>query len=142
MDINVEFLNYIHQNAEMGKDTISQLVKIAEDGPFKQRLERQLRGYSELYDKSKSKIEEAKKTSKGIESFTKFTTYLMINFNTLLDKTPSHMAAMVIQGSTMGIVDVTKRLKDYKEANKEISDLAHQLLIFEQQNIEEMKKFL
>lgn len=34
MDINIEFLNYIHQNAEMGKDTISQLLKIDEDGPF------------------------------------------------------------------------------------------------------------
>ena len=142
MDINIEFLNYIHQNAEMGKDTISQLVNIAEEGPFKQRLELQLRGYSDLFEKSKSKIEEAKKTSKGIKSFTKFTTYLMINFNTLLDKTPSHLAAMIIQGSTMGIVDVTKRLNDYQEANKEILDLAHQLLTFEQQNIEEMKKFL
>ena len=109
---------------------------------MKQRLELQLRGYNELFDIARNKIKEAKKTSKGIESMTKFTTYLMINFNTLLNKTPSHIAAMIIQGSTMGIVDVTKRLKEYKEANKDISDLANQLLVFEQQNIEEMKKFL
>jgi len=142
MEANIEFLNYIHQNAEMGKTTISQLVEVVEDASFKQQLELQLKGYNELFERSKHKIEEASKTSKGINSITKVTTYLMINFNTLLNKTPSHIAAMIIQGSTMGIVDVTKRLHDYNGADKEIADLGNQLLLFEQQNIEAMKKFL
>lgn len=30
MDKNVEFINYINQNAEMGKDTINQLIGISE----------------------------------------------------------------------------------------------------------------
>ena len=50
MDINIEFLNYIHQNAEMGKDTLSQLVDIGEEGPFRQKLVLQLRGYNEIFD--------------------------------------------------------------------------------------------
>lgn len=142
MDINIEFLNYIHQNAEMGKDTIGQLLDIVEDGPFKQKLALQLKGYNEIFDIARTKIEAAQQTSKEIESFTKFTTYLMINFNTMMDKTPSHIAEMIIQGSTMGIVEVTKKLKDYKAAKEDISLLAQQLLVFEQQNVEEMKRFL
>jgi len=51
-------------------------------------------------------------------------------------------AEMLIQGSTMGIVNVTKKLKQYIEAHKDISALANRLLVFEQQNVEEMKKFL
>ncbi len=35
MDSNIEFLNYIYQNAEMGKNTISELISIAEDASFK-----------------------------------------------------------------------------------------------------------
>ena len=66
----------------------------------------------------------------------------MINFNTITNKTPSHIAEMLIQGSTMGIVDVTKRIKEYKTADKDISSLADRLLKFEQQNVDEMKKFL
>jgi len=42
----------------------------------------------------------------------------------------------------MGIIDVTKKLKEYKDANKDITALAQMLLTFEQQNVEEMKKFL
>ena len=49
---------------------------------------------------------------------------------------------MLIQGSTMGIVDVTKRLKEYKNVDKDISALADRLLRFEQQNVDEMKGFL
>src|SRR5665648_194109 len=142
MDSNIEFLNYIHQNAEMGKDTISQLFDIVENGPFKQKLALQLKGYNEIFDIARTKIEAAQQTSKEIQSFTKFTTYLMINFNTMMDKTLSHIAEMIIQGSTMGIVEVTKKLKNYKAAKDDISLLAQQLLVFEQQNVEEMKKFL
>lgn len=142
MDKNIEFLNYIYQNAEMGKSTISELINIVKDTSFKGNLESQLREYNEIFDISNNKINQAKKTSKGINNFSKFTAYLMINFNTLTDKTPSHIAEMLIQGSTMGIVDVTKKLKEYKDADKDISELANRLLKFEQQNVEEMKKFL
>jgi len=142
MDIDLEFLNYIHQNAEMGKSTISQLINIVDDASFKQTLESQFKEYNEIFDIAHSKTEEAKKESKGIASFTKLTTYLMININTLINKSPSHVAEMIIQGSTMGIIDVTKTINEYKDANKDITALAQMLLTFEQQNVEEMKKFL
>ena len=142
MDMDLEFLNYIYQNAEMGKSTIGQLINIVDNASFKQKLESQLKEYNEIFDIAHNKTEEAKKTSKGIASFTKLTTYLMININTLINKSPSHVAEMIIQGSTMGIIDVTKKLKEYKDANKDITALAQMLLTFEQQNVEEMKKFL
>ncbi len=66
----------------------------------------------------------------------------MINFNTITNKTPSHIAEMLIQGSTMGIIDVTKRLKEYKDVGQDILALADRLLKFEQQNVDELKKFL
>lgn len=66
----------------------------------------------------------------------------MINMNTIKDRTPSHIAEMMIQGSTMGIVDITKKLKEYNKADKDISELGNKLLKFEQQNVEQMKTFL
>ena len=142
MDCNIEFLNYIYQNSEMGKDTIKQLLGIVKDEAFKQTLESQLKEYNEIYDISNDKIKQAETTSKGIGTMTKMRTYLMINVETLIDKTPSHIAEMMIQGSSMGIVDVTKKLKKYNEAAKDITALGDRLLKFEQENVEEMKKFL
>lgn len=142
MNSNMEFLNYIYQNAEMGKNTISQLIGMVEDTYFKQRLESQLKEYNEIFDLSNNKIELFQKESKGIGVFSKLSTYLMINFNTITNKTPSHIAEMIIQGSTMGIVDITKKLNEYSAADKDIVALGDRLLKLEQQNVDEMKKFL
>ena len=66
----------------------------------------------------------------------------MINMKTLTDKSPSHLSEMLIQGSIMGIIDVTKRINQYDDADKDVLDLANRLLEFEKDNQEEWKKFL
>jgi len=142
MDSNIEFLNYIHQNAEMGKTTINQLLGIVDDILFKQKLESQLREYNEIFDIASKKIEQSQKESKSIGMVSKLKSYVMINISTLTNKTPSHIAEMMIQGSTMGIIDITKNLKEYADADTSITTLGKRLLKFEQENVEEMKKFL
>jgi len=142
MDRNIEFLNYIHQNAEMGKDTLSELISIVKDEPLKKVLESQLKEYTEIFDLTNKKIEQTKETSKGIGTFSKVTAYLMINFNTMTNKTPSHIAEMLIEGSTKGIVDITKGLKKFKDTYQDITAIGNKLLKFEQQNVDELKKFL
>lgn len=142
MEGNIEFLNYIYQNAEMGKTTISQLIDIAKDESFKQSLQSQLREYNEIFDMAGNKIKEAEEKSKGLGTMTKLKTYIMINMSTIKDKTASHIAEMMIQGSSMGIIDITKKLKEYDNADPEIISIGNRLLKFEQQNIEEMKTFL
>lgn len=142
MEGNIEFLNYIYQNAEMGKTTISQLIDIVKDQSFKQCLQSQLSEYNEIFDMADSKIKQFQEKSKGIGTMTKLKTYIMINMNTIKDKTASHIAEMMIQGSSMGIVDITKKLKEYNNGEQDIIELGKRLLKFEQQNIEEMKTFL
>lgn len=142
MEGNIELLNYIYQNAEMGKVTIGQLIDIAEEQSFKHSLQSQFREYNEIFDMADNKIKEFQEKSKGIGAMTKLKTYIMINMNTIKDKTASHIAEMMIQGSSMGIVDITKKLKEYNNAEPDIIELGNRLLKFEQQNIEEMKTFL
>lgn len=142
MNGNVELLNYIHQNAEMGKNTIGQLIGISEDEEYKKLLQTLLQEYKSIYDRTDKKLKEVNKEAKNINSFSKASTYIMINLKTLTNKTPSHISEMLIQGSTMGIIDLTKKLKEYADADQEILALANQLLKLEQNNVEECKKFL
>ena len=142
MNGNVELLNYIHQNSEMGQDTIKQLVGISKDEEYKKMLQSQLEEYKMIYDTTDKKIKELNKQSKDINVFSKASTYFMVNLNTLVNKTPSHISEMLIQGSTMGIIDITKKIKEYPNVDKEILDLANKLLKLEQNNVEECKKYL
>ena len=126
----------------MGQDTIKQLVGISKDEEYKKMLQSQLEEYKMIYDTTDKKIKELNKQAKDINVFSKASTYFMVNLNTLVNKTPSHISEMLIQGSTMGIIDITKKIKEYPNADKEILDLANKLLKLEQNNVEECKKYL
>lgn len=142
MDGSVEFLNYIYQNSEMGVSTINQLISICDDEEYKKLLQAHLKEYTKISEVAEGKIKESNKEAKDNNVFAKISTYIMIDVKTLLDNSPSHISEMLIQGSTMGIIDITKKMKEYSNAEKEILNLANKLLKFEQKNIEEYKKYL
>lgn len=79
---------------------------------------------------------------KGISAFERIKTYLMINMQTITDISESHIAKMLIIGSTMGIVEATQDTRKYKDAEKDILKLVEKLLDFEEENVKELKKFL
>lgn len=142
MNENIEFLNYILENAQMGTNTISQIIDIVKDIDISRQLKLQLNEYNAIYDSAKQKIQQFHGEIKDIGTLTKISTYIMININTLTNKTSSHIAEMLIQGSSMGIIDITKNLKKYKDADDDMIALGHRLLEFEQNNIEKLKLFL
>lgn len=72
----------------------------------------------------------------------KIKTYLMMNLQTMMDKSDSHIAQMLIQGSTMGVTDAVKRLHDYQDADRKVVDLMEDLRKFEEKSIEKIKEFL
>ena len=67
-----------------------------------------------------------------------------IQMNTLTDTTVSHMAEMMIQGSTMGITDMTKKVREFEGDGcpDRALRLGRDLISFEQENIEKLKAFL
>jgi len=139
---NVELLNYIFQNSQMGLDTISQLLKIVKDEEFKKNLQFQVAEYGNINSAAIEKLHQNGCEAKELGKLTKISTYMLINMKTLTDKTTSHIAEMLISGSTMGIIEATKNIKEYNNAEKSILDLVDRLLKFEQNNVEQLKKFL
>lgn len=140
---NAELLNFIYQNSQMGVGTIDHLLEIVEEKNFVKFLKSQLREYEEIHESAKFLLNKNGYDEKGISTLEKIRTYLMINFQTLTDKTPSHIAEMLIIGSNMGIIDAIKNIRKYeKQAEKDILNLMKKLLIFEENNIKELKEFL
>lgn len=143
MNENVELLNYIYQNAQMGKETIAHLLRIVEDKDFEKQLTSQYHEYKMFYDKAQKLLEQHGYDEKGITAFEKLKTYLMINMQTLTDKSTSHIAEMMVIGSNMGVIDAIKNIKKYKQhAEKDIIELMEQLKTFEEENISSLKRFL
>lgn len=142
MNENVEMLNYIYQNAEMGKTSIEQILKEVEDLEFRDVLKEQLKDYEYVMDKSDSLLTDEGKLPKGIDAMPKIMSYIKIKMDTLKDDTSSHIAAMMMQGSNMGITEITRNLNKYENVDNEIKDLASRLLKIEQDNVERLKPYL
>lgn len=142
MDQNIEFLNYIYQNAEMGTTTIKKILDIVKDDDLSTHLKTQLTEYENIFDASKQKLNIAGHKEKDIGTLQKITANFSINLSTLTDKSNSHIAEMLLQGSLMGVIDATKNIKKYPDANNDIKDLAYRLLKTEENNLESLKKFL
>lgn len=142
MNENIEMLNYIYQNAEMGKTTIEQILKEVKYLEFREVLKEQLKDYEYVVNKCDTLLSEEQKLPKGIDPMPKIMSYIKIKLDTLKDDSPSHIAEMIINGSTMGITEITKNLNKYSNINDNTKVLANRLLKIEQYNIEALKPYL
>lgn len=142
MNGNAEMLNYVYQNSEMGVDTIRQLLDIAEDEKFRKHLETEYEEYEEIHQAAKEMLNKNGYEEKEIGAFGKISAYLMINMKTIVDHSSKKIAEMMLKGSNMGIIEATKKLKEYQGAEKDILNLMERLLKFEEKNTEILKTFL
>lgn len=140
---NARLLNFIYQNSQMGVDTITELMDITSDEGFKDRLHAQLKEYRQIHDKAAQMLETNGFNEEGLSAFEKIRTYLMINFQTLSDDSVSHIAEMLIIGSTMGVIHALRNIRQYKDSvEKDILDLMEYLQKFEENNIERFKAYI
>ncbi len=98
MSATAELLNYIHQNAQMGQDTLYKLLKTVQNAEFKKLLNSQFDEYKKIFDESEQMLNGIGIAAKDNDMIVKLRTSAL--------------------------------------------DLGRKLLAFEQQNIEECKKFL
>lgn len=87
-------------------------------------------------------MQERGHNEKSLGMFDKLKTYLMINMQTMSDKSTSHLAQMLIEGSSMGVTNALQDLRKYEDADTEILRLMRKLYKFEEKNVETYKAFL
>ncbi len=143
MNANTELLNFVYQNSQMGVGTLQQLIEITEDISFKGFLENHLEGYEKFHKRARKMLNQNGYDEKGLSAFDKIKTYLMVNIQTVNDQSASNIAGMLINGSTMGIIDAVKKLHQYEgNVEKDIKKLMEDLREFEEKNVEELKEYL
>lgn len=140
---DAQLLNFIYQNAQMGVESLEEILPMVEAGKFKEGLQAQLKEYRQIHDDAGKQLNKAGYDEKGINAMQKIMTYLMIDMKMMVDSSPSHVAQMLIQGSNMGIIDAQKRIHEYEsQADKEVIRLMKHLQEFEEKNVERLKAYL
>ena len=145
MNENNELLLYIYENADMGVRSTTTLIRTInnKDNKIKKVLEGQLKGYENFLKKSERFLKKYKieKKQKGI--IADMSSFMGIKMEMLKDNSDARVADMLTKGFTMGNIDITKKIDMYeKDADKEIINLAKELLEFGKANIEVLKPYL
>jgi hypothetical protein len=145
MDENLELLEYIVKNAEMGKYSCEKLINDinSKENKIKKVVEGILKGYENYYKDSKKLINKYTDDIKESGMMAKMQSSIMMKMDVMKDNSDANIAHILTQGLTMGIVDITSKIDRYeKDADKKVLKMAKEYLKFQQESVDFLKKYL
>jgi hypothetical protein len=137
-----EFLNKVYQNAQMASDSITTVSQKVKDKNLLSDLQTQHQQYTAISSKATTELANENQLPEDSNIMQQAMTWGGIQLNTAFDKTPDHIAEMMIQGSTMGIIDMSRTLKQYNDIPQNIKALGYELITVEENNVQRMKSYL
>lgn len=138
----IELLNLIHQNADMGRDSIKHIIKLSNDVEFLHALNSQLEEYEQTYDTTGRLLQKLNAQPEDASPVAKTMAHISSTMKSLVTPSTSKLAETVIEGSTMGVTNLTKQINSYSGDKRDIIEIAENQVRMEEKYIEEMKKFL
>ena len=139
---NLNMLEAVVQNSEMGKNTLEQIVPMTDDARFKAELLRQQNIYRQLNQEAHTAIAACGGTAQGQSAMAKFNTKMGVAMKTITDKSTRNLAEMLSEGSSQGVMDCVKSQKDYPDAAPGSKRLMQKLQDFEEDNRIKLEQFL
>lgn len=140
---DIKIVNYIMQNCEMGISSLKKLREMLESNEMQQELSEELKSYKSIYDKASRINENLHGDRTPINMMQKLMAKMGITMNVMMDKSDSHIAEMLIQGTNMGIIELNKILNSNPDySNEEILSILKELLEFEERRINKLKAYL
>ena len=137
---DIEMLNYVLQNAEMGCNGISAVRRQLKDNKVDGILCEQLIKYSKLYHCANTMLKRRGADVRHISPVTKAMTSYAANRDLKRDSSP--IAEMMIKGNTMGVNKMARHMREYDGSDPHITMLAKRMLDTEEENIGELKAYL
>lgn len=131
-----ELLEKIHKNANTGLYALPKVKQQVTDRHFRAELAIQETEYRNLFASAEGINHRA---DNEIGAFAKMRSAVMIK---ACGNDTSKQAQMLLLGSTMGIVDVTRALKKNPDAPKSTRALAENFLAVEERNVTVLKQYL
>ena len=145
MNENNELLLHIYQTSDMGEKSTTKLLNLLKnkDNKIKKVLEDELKKYEEFKTKSEKYLKKQKIDPKTLGMMAEIMADLEMKMQVIKDNSDSKMASMLTEGFTMGTIEMNKKIDAYsKDTDKDIINLAKQLLKFQEEEIENLKEYL
>ena len=142
MNETVQLLQDVVRNARTGQDAVEHLMQKTEAGAIRDELIRERSNYAVTRRDSEQALVNAGGRAEPVGPLAKAGMWAGLEMETLADRSDAHIAEIVIQGATMGVIEMTKALNSYSGAEVGARDLASRFVAQQNETIERQKAFL
>ncbi len=142
MNQTIELLQRTLENARMGEDAFGQLLDKARDGQLREELMYEQEQFRTTMRDAEKLLYDAGGVPHAKGALARAGSWMGIEMGTLFDHSPEHTADMVIQGATMGVIEMTRARNELSDADAQAQGVASDFVARQQDCIERMKAFL
>jgi hypothetical protein len=145
MQEHFELTKHIYEDAQMACYTLTKLIEDLKnkDNKIKRILEDILKEYTSYMESAKNELEENNQEIVQKGPISKMMANMGIKKEVISDNSDSSIAKLLIQGISMGSIDMEKKINAYdKDVDKNQLKFANEFLEFQQKAIEMLKKYL
>ena len=142
MNETVQLLQDVVRNARTGQDAVEHLMQKTAAGAMRDELNREKEDYAVTRRQSEQALVNAGGKAEPVGPLAKAGMWAGLEMETLADRSNAHIAEIVIQGATMGVIEMTKALNQYGGADAGARDLASRFVAQQNATIDRQKGFL
>lgn len=135
-------LNELNKGIKMGMDSISNVAEKVQDDNFKQDLKYQYDKYNDILNNVNNQLSNYDDFPKELNPMQKAMGWMSVEMNTIADKSNSKIAEMMLQGTNMGIIEGIKLKNEFPDLNNSVESVLNEFIKFQQDNVEQLKKYL
>lgn len=132
----------IQKNADRMMKTLDTLSDKVYDSDLAIQISRQSLKYSQIHNEATQKLVDSKAEHYKSTYLEDFVQKGNLQYNTLLNTSTGHIAELLIENTTKGIVEMEKTLRHHPDVMGEPADLAKKMLTLEEKNVAAWKEFL
>ena len=139
-----DLLVAVYKNVKMASDSLLSLMPKVKDEQLKNDMTVQLSVYEGFASRTAKLLAEEGVKPEEEGMMTKLGAKMGMAMNTMRDSTASHLAEMIIEGSVMGVNDITKEIHEAERrgVSGEPLHLAQHLCEYEEKIAEDFKSYL
>lgn len=139
---DVELLNLIYKNAQMGLIGIDNIKSAIKNKKFFKVIKEQEQDYHAICTEAVLLLKNMNEKAESVSPIASLMTMMDAKMKTLADSSVSNIAKMMMTGNNKGIIEIQEKINNYEGDDKKIIALAQKLLTIEKRNLENLKKYL
>ena len=137
-----DILNTIYKNSRMAYDSTKQVLKSSSNSELNEYLRRQVNHYAGTCREARSRLENAGMKAQPVPVMQSMMAQVGIFMKTAMDKSGSHIAELMYDGTNMGIINIARSVNHSTHASPETVKMAEELLSGEEKYADGLRKFL